>query len=140
MKIDTLRSRMDIKEVSVLVIDDVNTMRIQIKELLRGFGIPKVATCSSGEEAKKLLEAGSFQLVLSDWHMAPVDGMELLQWLRAHAKLQETAFIMVTAENTKDRVLDAILWGVDDYIVKPLTGGLIQTRVMGVLKKRKVIA
>lgn len=130
---------MDIKEISVLVIDDVNTMRIQIKELLRGFGFPKVTTCSSGEEAKKLLDSGTYHLILCDWHMAPIDGMELLQWLRAHATLQDTAFIMVTAENTKDRVLDAILWGVDDYIVKPLTAGLIQTRVFGVLKKRKVM-
>ena len=134
------RISMDISKVSILVVDDVNTMQVQIKELLKAFGFVRITTCGSGEEAAAILESDSFNLLLCDWHMEPGDGMELLQFIRSHPIHRESAFIMVTAENTKDSVVQAIQAGVDDFLVKPLTASIVADRVMKVLKKRRVLS
>ncbi|OFZ55725.1 MAG: hypothetical protein A2428_00060 [Bdellovibrionales bacterium RIFOXYC1_FULL_54_43] len=126
-------------DVSILVIEDVNAMRAQIKMLLKNFGFRKVAVCEDAAQASAILDTESFQLVLCDWHLGTVSGLEFLQYVRTHATHKDLGFIMVTAECTRDRVLDAIKSGVDDYLVKPLTPGQIQDKVYGVLLKRQVL-
>jgi two-component system chemotaxis response regulator CheY len=128
------------EEVGILVVDDVNTMRVQIKELLKGFGFRKVTLAGNGEEAKGMLETETVNLILCDWHMAPTDGLELLKYVRAHDTHKGVAFVMVTAEGTKEKVVEAIKSGVDDYLVKPLTIEQIQNKVYGVLIRKKVLA
>ena len=128
------------EEVSILVVDDVNTMRVQIRELLRSFGFQKVAVAANGEEAKRVLDQGDVHLIMADWHMSPTSGLELLRYVRAHPKLKHLAYILVTAENTRELVIDAIKSGVDDYLVKPLTPAMIQNKVYGVLFKKQVFA
>lgn len=127
------------EEVSILVVDDVNTMRIQFRDLLKSMGFRKVQLASNGQEARRILEVEPVHLVLSDWQMLPMDGLELLQWVRKNAKLQEIGFVMVTAENSKERVLQAIQAGVDDYLVKPLTPAQIQSKIFGILLKKQVL-
>ncbi|MGK5089600.1 response regulator [Bdellovibrionota bacterium FG-2] len=127
------------EDINILVVDDVNSIRIHVKELLRTCGFKKIVTASGGEEAKVLLETQPFQLILCDWHMDPTTGFELLRYTRNHPQFCGIAFILVTAENTRDRVLDAVAAGVDDYIVKPLTQAQIQNKVYSVLLKRKVL-
>lgn len=127
------------EEVSVLVIDDVNTMRVQIKELLASFGFRKITLASSGEEAKVLLANGQFQLIMSDWHMEPTNGLELLRFVRASEQLKTVPFIMATAESAKENVIEAIKSGVDEYLVKPLTPAQIQNKVYGVLFRKQVL-
>jgi len=128
------------EEVGILVIDDVNTMRVQIKDLLKQFGFRKVTLAANGEDAKGFLESESIHLIMCDWHMAPVDGMEFLKYVRAHDTHKTTAFIMVTAEGSKEKVVEAIKSGVDDYLVKPLTPVQIQNKVYGVLLRKQVLA
>lgn len=128
------------EEVNILVVDDVNTMRVQIKELLKTFGFAKISLAGSGEEAKKVLDSETPNLILADWHMTPVDGLEFLKYVRGHDKYKGIAFLMVTAENTRERVAEAIQAGVDDYLIKPLTPAQIQDKVFAVLVKRKVLA
>jgi two-component system chemotaxis response regulator CheY len=128
------------EEVGILVVDDVNTMRVQIKDLLRQFGFRKVTLANNGEEAKAYLESEPIHLIMCDWHMTPVDGMEFLKYVRAHDTHKTTAFIMVTAEGTKEKVVEAIKSGVDDYLVKPLTPTQIQNKVYGVLLRKQVLA
>lgn len=128
------------EDVNVLVIDDVNTIRIQIRELLRGLGFRKILVASSGEDAKQIFKKVPIHLVLSDWHMEPGDGLALLQYIRKDPELQNIAFIMVTAENTKEKVMQAIQAGVDDYLMKPLTVQQVQTKVYGVLLRKQVLS
>lgn len=128
------------EEVGILVVDDVNTMRVQIKDLLKSFGFQKITLAEGGEAAKRALDQESIQLVLCDWHMAPTDGMELLKHVRANGKVKDVPFIMVTAESTKEKVVEAIKSGVDDYLVKPLTLDQIQSKVYGVLLRKQVLA
>lgn len=129
---------MEVEEVSILVIDDVNSMRIQIKELLRSFGFRKISAVGNGEEAKILIEIDSFHLILADWRMEPTNGLELLKYVRNHPSCKKVAFLMVTAEGTKEKVVEAIQAGVDDYLVKPLTLAQIQNKVFRLLIKKKV--
>jgi two-component system chemotaxis response regulator CheY len=130
-------------EVSVLVVDDVNALRVQVRDLLKSFGFRKVTIASNGEEAKKFMgqpEMGApFQLILADWQMAPVDGIELLKWVRAHKDYASVPFIMVTAGNTKDQVVTAVKAGVDDYLMKPLTIAQIQDKVYSLLVKKGIL-
>lgn len=128
------------EEVAIIVVDDVNTMRIQIKELLRTFGFRKVVLASNGEGAKKLLETDKFHLVLADWHMDPTNGLDLLKYIRSHPDHKDVAFIMVTAECTKPLVFEALQAGVDDYLIKPLTAAQVQNKVYGTLLKKQVFA
>jgi two-component system chemotaxis response regulator CheY len=128
-----------LEEVSILVVDDVNAVRVQVKELLKRFGFKNVEAAQNGEDAKQMIETGAFQLILSDWHMSPSDGLDLLKYVRANPKTSNAAFILVTADNTKENVIAAIEQGVDDYLVKPLTIDRIQNKVYKVLLKRSII-
>lgn len=125
-------------QVNVLIVDDVNSMRIQIQELLRGFGFAEIDLASCGEEALRKASTKRYQLILSDWHMQPLNGLELLRSVRTRFPYKDLAFIMITAESTRERVIEAIQSGVDDYLVKPLTPHQIQTKIFEVLFKRKV--
>lgn len=130
-----------INEVNILVVDDVNAVRFQIKDLLKGMGFRQIQATGSAEEAKVLLDVESFHLVLADWHMTPTDGLDFLKWVRSNPnpKISQVPFILVTGESTKEKVIEAVQAGVDDYIVKPLTIGQVQNRVLGVLTKKKVV-
>jgi two-component system, chemotaxis family, chemotaxis protein CheY len=127
------------EDVSILVVDDVNTMRIQIKELLTSFGFRKVSFAANGEEAKKFLESQECHLVMCDMHMEPTSGIDVLRFVRATKEKATLAFIMVTADSTVDAVKNAIKEGVDDYLVKPLTPKQIEIKVYGVLLKKGVL-
>jgi two-component system chemotaxis response regulator CheY len=126
-------------EVGILVVDDVNAMRVQIRELLKTVGFGRIQVASNGLEAKQILEMDSFQLILADWQMEPTDGLELLKYVRAHPEFKHIAFMMVTAESTKEGVVQAIQAGVDDYLIKPLTADQMQLKVYGLLTRKKVI-
>lgn len=131
---------MNREDISIIVVDDVKTMQIQIKELLRTFGFRRVALASSAEEVKKMIELEKFHLILADWHMAPINGLDLLKYIRDHPTHNGIAFVMVTAECTKPMVLQAVEAGVDDYLVKPLTAMQVQNKVYGALLKKQVFS
>lgn len=128
------------EDLTILVVDDVNAIRIQIRDLLRKFGFRNVQAVGNGEEAKAVLQTQVVHLILSDWQMTPTDGMTLLKYMKETPRLSDIPFIMVTAEATKDKVIEAIKCGVDDYLVKPLTIQQIQNKVYGVLLKRQVLS
>src|SRR3989338_8978913 len=113
---------MRIQDVAILVVDDVNAMRTQIQELLQKVGFDLIFLASNGVEAKVVLENESeIKLIMADWHMEPVNGLELLEFVRTDKRFSKIAYVMVTAESIKENVIKAIGSGVDDYLVKPLT-------------------
>ena len=126
-------------DISILVVDDVQTMRTQISSLLGLSGFKKVQVASNGLEACQLLLSQPFQLIIADWQMNPMNGLEFVNFVRSHPSLNGIPFIMLTAETTKEKVIEAIRAGIDDYIVKPLTQDHILLKVGIVLKKRNVI-
>jgi two-component system chemotaxis response regulator CheY len=128
-----------LSEVNTLVVEDVNAMRAQIKELLRGFGFRNPTAANNGEDAKQVLAEGEYQLILADWHMSPTGGMDLLQWVRSQEKHKTTPFIMITAEGSKEMVIQCIKGGVDDYIVKPLMKTHLEAKIYNLLLKKGIL-
>jgi two-component system chemotaxis response regulator CheY len=127
-------------DVKVLVIEDVRSMRVQLEELLLTAGFRNIKILENGAEAKEYLQISPCDVVLSDWHMFPVSGIELLEWLRKDPKLKSLPFIMISAEKTQNYVMDAIKAGVDGYLIKPISLDQIYTKIIPLLLKRKVIS
>ena len=130
---------MSLEQLNVLIVDDVNTIRVHVKELLKASGFKSVFSAGSVAQATEILAKEKIDLVLCDLHMEGPNGLEFLKTLRGNPTFADVAFVMVTAENTMDQILAAVQAGVDDYLLKPLTAASVQDKVTRALKKRKKI-
>lgn len=120
------------KNTPVLIVDDYKTMLRIIRNLLKQLEFDNVEEATDGQEALAKLRAGNFGLVISDWNMEPMTGLELLRKLRADEKLKATPFIMVTAESKPENVLAAKEAGVSNYIVKPFNAQTLMDKIQKV--------
>lgn len=119
---------MDLK-MKVLVVDDFATMRRIIKGVLRQIGLKNFREAEDGKEALQLMKSEKFDLVLCDWNMPGMPGIELLKLVRADDELKDTPFVMVTAEAQKENILEAVKSGVSNYIVKPFTANAVEEKL-----------
>ena len=119
--------------LDVLIVDDYKTMLRIIRNLLKQIGFENVDEASDGTEALGKLRAKRYGLVISDWNMSPMTGLELLQAVRADAKLATVPFIMITAESKTENVVAAKQAGVSNYIVKPFNAETLQGKIEKVL-------
>jgi two-component system, chemotaxis family, chemotaxis protein CheY len=117
------------KRTPILVVDDYKTMVRIVRNLLHQLGFEDVDEANDGASALAKLRARRFGLVISDWAMEPMNGLELLQQVRADAELKALPFIMITAENRKDRVAKAEQAGANGYIVKPFNAQTLSDRI-----------
>ena len=118
---------------NVLIVDDYKTMLRIIRNLLKQIGIYSVDEASDGEEALAKLRERPFGLIISDWNMAPMTGLELLVEVRSDEALRATPFIMVTAESKTENVVAAKQAGVSNYIVKPFNAETLREKIEKVL-------
>jgi two-component system, chemotaxis family, chemotaxis protein CheY len=107
--------------MKVLVVDDFATMRKIIKNVLKQINIENVLEAENGKHALTVLKNDSVDLIISDWIMPEMTGIEFLKACKADETIRKIPFIMVTAEAQKDNIMEAIKSGVDNYIVKPFT-------------------
>jgi len=121
------------KAMNVLIVDDYKTMLRIVRNLLKQIEFNNVDEASHGSEALSKLRAGNFGLVISDWNMAPMTGLQLLQEVRADAKLKTLPFIMITAESKSENVVAAKQAGVSNYIVKPFNAETLKGKIDKVL-------
>ncbi len=121
------------RTINVLIVDDYRTMLRIIRNLLKQIDFHNVEEASDGTEALRKLKAGQFGLVISDWNMEPMTGLDLLRHVRADAKLKPTPFIMVTAESKAENIVAAKQAGVSNYIVKPFNAETLQAKIEKVL-------
>ncbi len=119
--------------MNILIVDDYKTMLRIISNLLKQLGFKNIEEATDGSEALRKLREGSFGLVISDWNMAPMTGLQLLKEVRADAKLKPLPFIMVTAESKTENVVEAKTAGVSNYIVKPFNAETLKTKLTAVL-------
>jgi two-component system chemotaxis response regulator CheY len=117
------------KTMKVLVVDDYKTMTRIIRNLLKQIDFHDADEAADGHEALAKLRAGNFGLVISDWNMAPMTGLDLLKEVRADAKLKHLPFIMVTAESKTENVVAAKQAGVSNYIVKPFNAETLKEKI-----------
>src|SRR5579863_5790147 len=119
--------------MNVLIVDDYKTMLRIIRNLLKQLGFENVDEATDGGTALMKLRDRNFGLVISDWNMEPMTGLQLLREVRADAKLKSTPFIMVTAESKTENVIAAKEAGVSNYIVKPFNAETLQGKMVSVL-------
>ena len=115
--------------MKVLVVDDMSTMRRILKNVLRQIGFSDIMEAENGQDALTKLKAGGFGLVVSDWNMPVMQGIELLRAVRADAELKTLPFLMVTAEAQKENLIEAVQAGVSNYVVKPFTAEVLQGKL-----------
>ena len=119
--------------LQVLIVDDYGTMLRILRNLLRQLEINNVEEASNGDAALDLLRRKRFDLVISDWNMAPMTGLELLRHVRGDSQLRHLPFIMVTAESKTENVVAAKQAGVSNYIVKPFNAETLKAKIASVI-------
>ncbi|MBW1924094.1 MAG: chemotaxis response regulator CheY [Deltaproteobacteria bacterium] len=121
-------------DIKVLVVDDFATMRRIVKGALKQLGFKNIAEAEDGVTALQELKREAYGLVLSDWNMPNMTGLDLLKAVRSEESLKHLPFIMITAEGQKESVLQAVQAGVSNYIVKPFTPETLNEKLKTVLK------
>ncbi len=128
----------------ILIAEDSVPLRTLLKTYLRNLGFRNVTEAEDGKQANRLLMANKgsgsqFQLVISDWNMPGMDGLELLKNVRNDIVLEPLPFILMTTESERAKVLQAVLANVTAYIVKPVDEKLLEaklTQVWELMRKR----
>lgn len=123
---------MALKDMRVFIVDDYNTMLRILRNLLRQLDINNVEEATNGDTAYQMLQRTPPDLIISDWNMQPVTGLDLLKKVRSDAKLKHIPFIMVTAESKTENVIAAKQAGVSNYIVKPFNAETLRAKIASV--------
>jgi len=120
------------KNMPILIVDDYKTMLRIIRNLLAQLGFTNVDEATDGTMAFAKLEQKPYNLVISDWNMEPMSGLELLKKIRADTRFSQLPFIMITAETKVDNVVIAKQAGVNNYIVKPFNAQTLKSKLAAV--------
>jgi two-component system chemotaxis response regulator CheY len=112
--------------MKVLVVDDFATMRKIIKNVLKQISLENVVEAENGKHALDILKKEEIDLIISDWIMPEMTGIDFLKACKQDEGIKDVPFLMVTAEAQKDCIMEAIKSGVDNYIVKPFTPEKLQ--------------
>ena len=117
----------------ILIVDDYKTMLRIIRNLLKQLGFNNVDEAIDGSDALSKLRAKDYGLVISDWNMEPMTGIQLLREVRADEKMRDMPFIMITAESKTENVIAAKEAGVSNYIVKPFNAATLKSKLTSVI-------
>ncbi len=126
--------------MKILVVDDYSTMRRIVRNLLNQIGYFDIEEADNGEDAWAKIRSCPYALVLSDWNMSPVSGLELLKRVRGEARVAHTPFIFITAESKPENILAAKCAGVNNYIIKPFTAETLKAKIAATLTKARECA
>ena len=118
-----------------LVVDDFATMRKIVRNLLRQLGYQQIDEAEDGVVALRKLKSTKYDMIICDWNMPNMTGIELLKEVRSDESLKAVPFLMVTAEANKENVIEAVKAGVSNYIVKPFTADTLSGKIDAVIKK-----
>ena len=120
------------KTITILVVDDSGTMRLMMKHMLKKIGFENFIFAVDGQEGIRELEANKVDLVISDWNMPNLDGLEFLKWVRSNDTLKNTPFIMATAQGDKTQEQTCMREGASNHIVKPFEPDELKTAIEAV--------
>jgi len=125
----------DPSKIKFLVVDDFSTMRRIVRNLLKELGYTQAEEAEDGAVALQKLKGGGFDFVVSDWNMPNMDGLQLLQAVRADPTLKHLPVLMITAEAKKENIIAAAQSGASGYIVKPFTAGTLNDKLVKIFEK-----
>lgn len=120
--------------VTVMLVEDIPAMRLLVRQMLRNLGIHKVVEAADGSSALQMLQEQAVDLILSDWNMIPMTGLQLLMAVRDTEQYRHIPFVMVTGQQATEHVRRAVSAGVSGYLVKPFGMDALArqlTRVLG---------
>jgi two-component system chemotaxis response regulator CheY len=120
----------------ILIVDDYKTMLKIIRNLLKQLGFDNVDEAMDGSAALQKIRSKNYGLIISDWNMEPMSGLQLLKEVRLDAKVKDVPFIMVTAESKSENIIAAKDAGVSNYIVKPFNAATLKSKIETVLAGR----
>ncbi|WP_027358014.1 chemotaxis response regulator CheY [Desulforegula conservatrix] len=119
--------------IKILCVDDFATMRRILKNILKQLGFNNITEADDGTTALEELKKSHYDLIISDWNMPKMTGLELLKTIRSTPEFKDIPFLMVTAEAQKQNVIEAVQAGVSNYVVKPFTAEAIAEKLQKIL-------
>ena len=122
--------------MKVLVVDDFATMRKIVRNILKQIGFEDITEAEDGSVALRMIKSESVGLVVTDWNMPNMSGLDLLREIRQNPQTAHLPVLMVTAEGLKENVMDAVKAGVNNYVVKPFTAEVLQEKIEHIFKKQ----
>lgn len=125
----------DPTKLRYLVVDDFSTMRRIVRNLMKELGYTIVDEAEDGAVALQKLKSSTFDFVVTDWNMPNMDGLTLLQTIRADPALKHLPVLMITAEAKKENIIAAAQAGASGYIVKPFTAGTLGEKMAKIFEK-----
>ena len=117
------------KDMKILVVDDFSTMRRNVKNILKILGYQNIIEANDGAVAVPILEREKIDLIISDWNMPEMTGIELLRHVRGSEELKEIPFLMVTAEAQQENIIEAVQAKISSCIVKPFTADTLREKI-----------
>ena len=127
-------------DMQILVVDDFSTMRRIIKGLLQDLGYANITEADDGQTALPLLKEGAFDLLITDWNMPGMHGVELLRQVRADQRLATLPVLMLTAEAKREQIVEAAQAGVNGYVIKPFTAAVLKEKIEKIFAARSSAA
>lgn len=121
------------RDLPILIVDDYRSMLKIVRGLLQQLGFTNVDEATDGQTAYAMIAGRHYGLVISDWNMQPMTGLDLLKRVRSEPKTAKLPFIMVTAEAKAENVVAARQAGVNNYIIKPFTQAVLKQKMVAVL-------
>lgn len=121
----------------VLVVDDMDSIRSLVNSTLNELGVRKIYLVPNGSVAWKQLKDTRIDLIICDWDMPQMSGLELLRLVRASKPHSQIPFLMLTATTEKEKVMEAVEAGASDYLAKPFSPKDLEYRVIKLLRKIK---
>ena len=121
------------KDLVAMVVDDFSTMRRIVRKILKDLQFQEIIEAENGVEALRLLESHKVDLIVSDWNMPTMTGLELLKRVRADERFKGLPFLMVTAEAQKENIIEAIQAKVSNYVVKPFSPAVFTEKLAKII-------
>jgi two-component system chemotaxis response regulator CheY len=122
--------------MKILVVDDFQTMRRIVRNVLKGLGFTNIVEADNGVMALEILKGERIDFIVSDWNMPEMSGIELLKTIRASEKWKDLPFLMVTAEGKREQVIDAVKNKVNNYVVKPFTPATLEEKIRNIFEEK----
>ena len=120
-------------DLKILIVDDSPTMRRILVNTVVKAGYPNVIEAEDGKDALAKLMAGQYDLLMTDWNMPNMNGLELTEAVRADNSLKSIPILMITTRNMKEDIVTAIKTGVNGYIVKPFDAKTLNAKISEVM-------
>ncbi len=125
------------QKIKILVVDDENASQTLIKHHLISLGFSNIVSASDGEAALKILKSDTIHLIITDWHMPGVDGIDVYKNIREDPALKSIPFLMITSETGKQQVMEAMKLGIRNYIIKPVYAHILKAKIQDLLKLKE---